>query len=98
MAVLFDFDWRRPAILNRIAKPVQRSHAWIASPGKHDPRGAPHADHLIVNDVGGHSDQGQASAPLPHQFVPRGKWDQMRESLERHGIAIAYQTSHRFPQ
>jgi hypothetical protein len=35
---------------------------------------------------------------LPHQFVTRGKWDQMRESLKRHGVAIAHQACHRFPQ
>jgi len=31
-------------------------------------------------------------------LVPGSKRDQMRESLERHGITVAHQASHRFPQ
>ena len=68
---------------------MQRADAGIANPGEYQLVGAAHADELIVNEVGGHSDQGQVAAALADDLVPRRKRDEMGESLHGHRIAIA---------
>src|SRR6185437_8175012 len=45
-------------------------------------------DELVVDQVGGHPDQGQVTAPLPDHLVPGGERDEVREPLHRHGVTI----------
>src|SRR5947207_3291890 len=87
--MLLDRDRRPPAVLVGIAEPMQRADAGIADPGEYELVGAAHADELIVNEVGGHSDQGQVAAALADDLVSRRKRDEMGESLHGHRIAIA---------
>ena len=98
MAVFFNRERRRPAGLYRVAKPVQGTHARISAPGKNQPRSASHPDHLVVNQIRSHANQREVAPPLANQLVPRGKRYQVRESFQRHGIAVVHQFRGRFAQ
>jgi hypothetical protein len=78
------------AVLDRIAETVERSDARVTGVREHQPPGASHPDHLIVEQVGRHSDQLEVAATLPDYLVARGKWDEVRESLQRHTVAVVY--------
>src|SRR5271165_2704440 len=92
--MLFDRQRARPSGLNSVTKTMQGSDSGIASPGKHQPRGATHADHLVINQVGRHANQSQVLAPLADDLMARGERDQMSESLHRQHRAIDYQLGH----
>ena len=88
MRVLLELERRRPAVLDRVAEPVQRADAGIAAPGEDELPRAAHPDQLVVDDVGRHPDQRQVAPFLPDQLVPRGVRNQVREALERDGVAV----------
>ena len=71
---------------------MQRTDAGIAAPGKRQFSRAAHPDHLVVDQVGGHSDQVQVAPTLTDHFVPGGKWDQMRKAFQRDARAIGDKT------
>src|SRR5262245_59281235 len=48
VGMLLDREWAGPAVLDRVAQPVQRADAGIAAPGEDEPLGAAHADELVV--------------------------------------------------
>jgi hypothetical protein len=98
MAVFFDRERRRPAGVYRIAKAVQGTDARISAPGKYQSRSASHPDHLVVNQIRGHAHQREVAPPLANQLVPGGKRYQVRESFQRHGIAVVHQSRGRFAQ
>ena len=70
---------------------MQQPEPRITGPGKNEFSGTPHSDHLIENDVRGHPHQSQLAALLADHLVPRGKWNQMTEALQRHRVAIMYE-------
>lgn len=61
MAMLKNLDFARPAFLNRIAQAVQRTHSRVTAPGENHLFSAARANHLIVDDIGGHADQRQVA-------------------------------------
>ena len=86
--VLLQRDGPRPTFLYGIAEAMQQSQTRIACPGENQFPRAAHSNHLIENDVGSHSNKRQIAALLPDELVPGGKWNQMAEAFQRHGIAI----------
>ena len=48
-------------------------------------------DHLVVDDVGGQAAERQVAPALPDDLVTRGEADQVREALDRHGVAVVHQ-------
>jgi hypothetical protein len=89
MAVLLGFEAMWPAILDRVAEPVQRTDAGVPAPGKDQLLGAAGADQLVVDQVRRHPDQRQALAALPDRLMARRMRDQMGKALHRDGAAIA---------
>ena len=87
--VLLELERRRPAVLDRVAEPVQRADAGVAAPREDELARAAHPDQLVVDDVRRHPDERQVAPLLPDQLVARGVRDQMREALERDGVAVA---------
>ena len=87
--VLLELERRRPAVLDRVAEPVQRADAGVAAPREDELPGAAHPDQLVVDDVGRHPDERQVAPPLADQLVPGRVRDQVREALERDGVAVA---------
>ena len=81
MRMLLDGERMRPALLDRVPEPVQGADAGIAAPGKHQPVGAAHADHLVVDEVGRHAHQMQAATALPNDLVTGSKRDEMGKTL-----------------
>ena len=61
-------------------------------------RGAARADELVVDQVGGHPDQGEVAPPLPDDLVARGERDEVGEAFQRDGVAVADQPRHRLRQ
>ena len=86
MRVLVDRERMRPAVLDRIAQPVQRTDAGIAAPGERQRARAAHADHLVVDQVRRHADQVQVAPALADDLVPGSERDQVREALQRDGL------------
>ena len=87
---------RRPAVLHRVPKPVQRPDPGVAAPRERQRAGAAGADHLVVDEVGRHADQVKVFPPLPDEFVARGERDQVREALHGHALAVADVPRERF--
>ena len=71
-----------------IAESVQRSHPWITAPTEHQSGGRTRTDQLVVHDVGGHAYEGEIATSLPNDLVTRGHGDQVRETFERHSVAV----------
>jgi len=90
VAVLLDLDGVGPAALDRGAEAVERSDAGVPAPREDDPPGAPHSDHLVVDQIRSHPDEGQVAAPLPDDLVPGSERDEVGEPLHRDDVAIAH--------
>ena len=65
--------------------PIQLKISFEATPG---------ADHLVVDHVGGHAGERQVAPALPDDLVARREADQVRESLDRDGVAVAHELAH----
>ena len=89
---------RGQPFLDRVAQAMERTHAGIAAPGKLELGRASGADQLIVDEVRGHADQGQVAPPLADDLVARREGDQVRESFERHHVAVVYRIPDRIFQ
>ncbi len=89
--VLLELERRRPAVLDRVAQPVQRADARVAAPREDELARAAHPDQLVVDDVGRHPHERQVAPPLPDQLVPGRVRDQVREALERDDVAVAHE-------
>src|SRR3954463_11446437 len=96
MTMLFDLEKVRPAALNRVAKPVKRTHAGVAAPRKDNLRGASHSDHLIIDQVWRHADQNKLPPSLTNNFMSCREGDQMRKAFERERVPIMNQIRDRF--
>src|SRR5438105_7579409 len=68
-----DFERLRPATLDGVAQPVQRTDTRVSAPREHQPARNAHTDHLIVNEIGSHPYQGQIPATLANDLVPGGE-------------------------
>ena len=90
MAVFFEFQRLRPAVLDGVAQPVQRTYAGIAAPREDEFARAPHADELVVDQVGRHTDQRKAAPALPDDLMAGGEGDQVREPFQGHGVAVVH--------
>ena len=86
--MLLDRERLRPAVLDRVAQPVQRADAGIAAPGEHQLVGAAHADQLVVDQVRRHADQRQVLAALADDLVPGRERDEMGEAFHGDGVAV----------
>src|SRR5439155_13811205 len=66
-----------------------RTEAGVAAPGEDEFARAPHPDQLVVDDVRRHPHQRELALLLADHLVARGVRDQVRESFERDGVAVA---------
>ena len=86
MAVLVDFEWAGPGVLDGISKAMQRSDAGIAAPREHQLGCASHADHLVKEEIRRETDEDEIRQALSDDFVTGRKRNQMGEPL--HGDAV----------
>src|SRR5690242_351736 len=93
--MLDELERLRPAVLDRVAKAVQRADARIAAPGEGQRASAAGADQLVVDDVRRQTQQMQVAAALPDDLVAGRVRDEMRESLTGDGIAVVDQLGNR---
>jgi hypothetical protein len=87
VAVLLDLQLAR---LDGLAEAVQRAHPRVAAPGEHELAGAARADQLVVDDVRRHADERQVPLALADHLVAGGDGYEMREALERDGVAVMH--------
>ena len=87
VTVLLDLE-RWCALLHRAAEGVQRSGAGISRPGEDELLRAAGGDHLIVDQVRCQTAEGKVPAPLANDFMSGGKVDEMRETLDHHGVTV----------
>ena len=90
MAVLLDLERLRPALLDRVAQPVQRADARVAAPGEDQLAHAAHADQLVIDQIGRHPRHGQPAPPLANDLMAGGEGDQMCEALEHDIVAVMH--------
>src|SRR5215212_5856766 len=88
--MLLELERLRPAVLDGIAKAVQRADARVAAPRENELARAAHPDQLVVDEIRRHAHERELAPLLPDQLVPRGVRDQVREPLERDGVAVAH--------
>ena len=98
VGVFLDRERLRPAVLDRIAQPMQRADPRIAAPGEDKFLGAAHAYELVVEEVRRHLDQRKAAPLLADHLVAGRIGDEMGEPLHCHGIAVPDAVLHRFGQ
>src|SRR5262245_45880405 len=67
----------------------------LPPPGEHELRSAAHADELVVEEIGRHLDEGEATPLLADHLVAGRIGDEMGEPLHRHGIAVPDAVLHR---
>src|SRR3954452_6822225 len=95
MAVLLDLQRPGPAVLDRVAQPVQRPDARIASPREDELARAAHADHLVIDQVGGHTYKGELTPALPDDLVAGREWYQVGKALQRQGHTVLHVGTYR---
>ena len=88
VAVLFDLERRRPAVLDCVAEAVERTDAGIAAPREHELAGAAGSDQLVVDEIGRHPHQRQVTPALADDLVARRVRDEVGEALEGDGVAV----------
>src|SRR5262245_9995801 len=93
--MLLELERAGPTILDRIAEAVQRAHTGIAAPREDEPARRAHADELVVDDVGGHPHQREVTLFLSDQLMSRSMRNEVRETLERDGVAVANEITNR---
>jgi hypothetical protein len=81
MGMFLDLQGMGPTIFDGIAETVQGTHSGVTAPGEDQLGGTASSDHLVVNEIGGHPDQGEPAAALAYHLVTRGERDQMSEPL-----------------
>ncbi len=90
VAVLFQLQRLRPALLDSVSQSMERAHSGIASPGKDQLAGTAHTDELVVNQVGSHTYQRQVAPALPDDLVPGRERNQVSEALHGHRITVSH--------
>src|SRR5690606_3870100 len=77
---------------------VQRADTGVAAPGEDQLLRAASADHLVVDQVRGHADQGQIPLALADDLVAGSEGNQVGEAFQRNGVAIIDEGVHRVLQ
>src|SRR5829696_9907721 len=85
-------------MLDSVSKTVQRAYAGVAAPREDELPGAAHPDHLVVDEVWGHPDQGEVPPLLPDHLVRRGGRYEVREPLQGDRVPILHRPGDRLPQ
>lgn len=98
MAMLFDLQGMRPALLHGITQTVQRTHPWIPSPGESQFSCAAGTDQQVVNQIRGHAYQVQIFLVLPDELMGRSCRNQMGKAFEGDGVAIVDEAFDGFAQ
>jgi hypothetical protein len=96
--VLLDLQRTRPAVLHGVAEAVQGANTRVSAPGEDQLPGATHPDHLVVDEVRGHPDQGQVPSPLADDLVAGGARNEVREAFEGYRVAVVDQFGYRLAQ
>src|SRR5699024_6498415 len=94
VAVLVHFQRNGPTVLDGVPEPVQRAHSGVSAPTENELACDPHADHLVVDEVGSHPYQREITPPLADDLVTRVCGDEVREAFQRDGVAIVYQVGY----
>ena len=89
---------RRPRGRDRIPKPVQRPNTGITRPGERHPTRAPHADHMVIDQIRGHADEMQIAPALADHFVAGCEWNEMSKAFHGHTLAIVHMALNRCGQ
>ena len=92
--MFLDLDRMGPARLDRIAEPMERPHAGIPAPRKHQSGGTTGADNLVVDEVRGPAAQRQIPALLADDLVARSEGDEVGDPLEGEGLAVLDRLRH----
>src|SRR5690606_35676849 len=82
------------ASLDGVPETVERSHARVTTPREHNFAGAAGADHTVINEIWGHPDKGEASTSLPDDLMASCEWDEVREPLQSHDVAVRNQVAY----
>jgi hypothetical protein len=80
-----------PAVLHGVAEAVQGANTGVPTPGEDQFLGAAHPDHLVVDEVRGHPDQGQVPPLLADDLVASGGRNEVREAFEGDRVAVVDQ-------
>jgi hypothetical protein len=75
---------------------MERTDAGIAAPRENQLCSHAHADHLIIDEIGRHSNERQTLFPLPDNLVAGCERNEMREPFAGKVIAIVNQFGNRF--
>ena len=89
--VLLDLERRGVGVLDPPPDRVERADAGVAQPREHELGRDAGADHLVVDHVGRQTAERQVAPALPDDLVSRREADQVREALDRHGVAVLHQ-------
>ena len=82
--VLLEYHLVRHGLFIGVAEAEERAHARVPAPREDELVGTPHPDHLVVDDVRRHPDQGEAADPLADDLGPGGVRDEVGEAFRRH--------------
>jgi hypothetical protein len=85
-------------VLDRVAQPVKRADAGVASPRERELARAAGADQLVVDDVRRHPDEREVAPALTDQLVAGRVRNQVREAFERDDVAVAHELRDRLAQ
>src|SRR5665213_488777 len=69
---------------------MQAADTGIPAPREHQPINRPHADELVIDQIGRHPIQRQMPALLADDFMRGGKRYQVSEAFHGHAVAVAY--------
>src|SRR5437016_2349044 len=67
----------------------------VSGAAEHELAGAAGRDHLVADHIGRDPGEGQVALALANDLVPRGERDQVREALDRDGVAVAHDITDR---
>ncbi len=85
-------------MLRGVAEAVQGTDPRVVPPGEDKLLRASHPDHLVVDKVRSHSDQGQVSPLLADDLVRGGGWDQVRKAFQGDRVAVLDHLGYRLAQ
>jgi hypothetical protein len=90
VAVFLELEWLvRNLALDPAPDRPQPADARVAEPREDELAGDAGGDHLVVDEVRRQSGEGQVALPLANDLVARGERDQVSESLDGDGVAVA---------
>ncbi len=74
---------------------MQTAHTRVAKPREDELARDAGGDHLVVDQIRRQATQGQVALALANDLVSRGESNEVREALDRDGIAVAHQLTDR---